>query len=138
MSLFIDSDVIISSLLSDSGAAHLVIHHSQLNPIISSISVSELRIVTDRLGIESGKLEALIASRFSVVPLTKNLQIIKKEYEKFVSDNNDAHIVAGAHSAGSKYLISYNIKHFKTDALKNELDILVMTPGIFMQFLRSN
>jgi len=138
MHLFIDSDVIISSLLSDSGAAHLVIHHSQLKPIISLISVSELRIVADRLGIESGKLETLITSRFSVIPLTKNLQTIKKEYEKFVSDNNDAHIVAGAHCAGSKYLISYNLEHFESDVLKNELDILVMTPGIFMQFLRSN
>ena len=138
MNFFVDSDVVISSLLSVTGAAYTLIQDPKLKPTISSISVSELQIVANRLGIKATELETLIASQFSVVKIGKNLSTIKDEYGQYVSDINDAHIVSGAHSAGSKYLISYNLKHFKTDKIKNELDILVMTPALFMQFLRSN
>lgn len=138
MNVFIDSDVVISALLSSTGAAHVLIHHDRLKSVISSISFSELQIVAKRLGIKSDQLETLIESRFSVLKISQSLQAIKQEYGQYVGDINDAHIVAGARSAGVKYLISYNLKHFKTDRIKSELDILIITPALFMQFLRSN
>jgi len=108
MRIFIDSDVVISSL-------------------ISSISLKELRAV----------VEMLVKNRFEVFPLTKELGEIKEEYVQYVTDINDAHIVAGAYSTKVKYLISYNLKHFKKDKMKNELGLILLTPALFLQYLRS-
>ena len=107
MRVFIDSDVVISSLLPSSGAALLLLNQSTIKPVISSISFKELRIVINRISIEPEKLEVLIKNRFEVFPINKKLEKIKEEYIQFVGDVSDAHIVAGAHEAKIKYIISY-------------------------------
>lgn len=89
------------------------------------------------MSIEREKLETLIESHFEVVHITKKLGEMKQEYINYVTDINDAHIVAGAHNAKVKYIISYNLKHFKTDKIKDELDLLLLTPALFLQYLRS-
>ncbi|MDP3974666.1 MAG: PIN domain-containing protein [bacterium] len=137
MRVFIDSDVVISSLISSSGAAYFLLHQSQIKPVISSISLKELRVVVKRMGIELEKLEVLIKNRFEVFPLIKELKGIKEEYVQYVTDIDDTHIVAGAYSAKVKYLISYNLKHFKKDKIKNELGLILLTPALFLQYLRS-
>lgn len=137
MRIFIDSDVVISSLISSSGAAYFLLNQSQMRPVISSISLMELRIVVKRMKIESEKLETLVKNNFEVFPLPKELGEIKEEYVQYVIDIDDAHIVAGAHSAKVKYLISYNLKHFKKDKMKNELGLILLTPALFLQYLRS-
>lgn len=137
MRVFIDSDVVISSLISSSGAAYFLLHQSQIKPVISSISLKELRVVVKRMGIELEKLETLIKNRFEVFPLTKKLKGVKEEYIQYVTDVDDSHIVAGAHNAKVKYLISYNLKHFKKDKIKNELGLILLTPALFLQYLRS-
>ncbi|HCS78913.1 TPA: hypothetical protein DIV55_04185 [Patescibacteria group bacterium] len=137
MHVFIDSDVVISSLLSSTGAAYFLLNQSQIKPIISPVSLKELTIVTKRMSIASQKLELLVKERFEVFNITGELKEIRQEYADYVTDINDAHIVVGAHSAKVKYLISYNLKHFKTDNIKGELDILLLTPALFLQYLRS-
>lgn len=137
MRVFIDSDVVISSLISSSGAAYFLLNQSQIKPIISSISLKELKIVVKRMGLESDKLEMLLKNHFKIFPLIKELKEIKEEYAKYVIDVNDTHIVAGAHGAKVKYLISYNLKHFKKDKIKNELGLILLTPALFLQYLRS-
>ena len=137
MRVFIDSDVVISFLLSSTGAAYFLLNQSQIEPVISSLSQKELRIVAKRMGIEIEKLETLIENRFEVINITKKLEEVKQEYVHYVTDINDAHIVAGAHNAKVKYIISYNLKHFKTDKIKDELDVLLLTPALFLQYLRS-
>lgn len=138
MRVFIDSDVVISSLISSKGAAYSLLQQSKIKPIISSVSDKELRAVIKRLGIKPEKLDELIKQRFEVVEISRNLKEIKQRYSKYVTDENDAHIVAGGDNANVKYLISYNLRHFKTDKIKDELDILVMTPALFLQYLRSS
>lgn len=137
MRVFIDTDVVISSLLSSSGASYFLLNQSQIKPVISSISKKELRIVVKRMDIEEEQLKMLIKNRIEVCKVTKELKEVKQEYKKYVTDINDAHIVAGAHIAKAKYLISYNLKHFKTDTIKDELHILLLTPALFLQYLRS-
>lgn len=137
MRVFIDSDVIISSLLSKTGAAYFLLNQSQIEPVISSISLKELQIVVKRMSIQEEKLELLIKNRMEVFNITKELKKVKQKYEKYVTDINDAHIVAGAHDSKVKYIISYNLKHFKTDKIKDQLDILLLTPALFLQYLRS-
>ena len=138
MNVFIDSNVVISSLISSRGAAYALLHQSSFTPTISSVSYQELRIVTKKMNLPLKKLEVLVKKHCQVVKLTQKLPVIKQQFANYVTDINDAYIVAGAHSAKAKYLISYNLKHFQTTAIKDKLDILIMTPALFLQFLRSN
>lgn len=137
MRIFIDSDVVISSLISSAGAAYFLLNELPLKPVTSSVSTKELKIVVERMKIKSESLETLIDKRFEVFRLVKDLEKIKKEYGQYVTDINDAHIVAGASEAGVKYLISYNLKHFKKDKIKDELGLILLTPALFLQYWRS-
>ncbi len=126
MKVFVDSDVIISSLISNSGAAsELINNHPEVIKIISDFSQKELEIVKSRL---------------KIVKATPPLDLIKiigvKNYSIYSTDPNDAHIVTGADQAQVKFLITYNLKHYKIDKIKRELNIIVMTPGMFLQYLR--
>ena len=138
MRIFLDSDVIISSLLSSSGASHFLIHQTQVKLLISSISHKELKVVIKRLNIEPSKLKDLVNKKFEVLKINNSQEDIKQKYMDFVVDIGDANIVAGANKGNSKYLITYNLKHFKKDKIKNELDISIMTPALFLQYLRLN
>lgn len=137
MRIFIDSDVVISSLISSAGAAYFLLNELPLKPVISLVSTKELKIVVERMKIKSESLETLIDKRFEVFRLVKDLEKIKKEYGQYVTDINDAHIVAGASESGVKYLISYNLKHFKKDKIKDESGLILLTPALFLQYWRS-
>ncbi len=136
-SAFADSDVIISSLLSDRGAAFLLLNQNKNTFFISSFSVSELKIVVGRLGIEKQKLDDLIKKRLKVLDLKENNKKIKEKYGSYVFDENDAHILAGAVKSEVKFLLTYNLKHFKKEKIKEEFDLLIFTPAEFLQYLRS-
>lgn len=135
--VFVDSDVVISALLSSSGAANFLLQKKDVKPVISTVSLKELRIVAKRMEIKLEKLEKLIRDRFEVIKILQSLNQVKKKYNGFVIDINDAHIIAGVKEAGVKYLVSYNIRHFKTDQIKEEFGVLLFTPALFLQYLRS-
>lgn len=137
ITIFIDSDVVIASMLSFSGASHYLLHMIKQKMYISTYSQKELQIVMERLGIEINKLERLEKDVLKIVTLHDRLEQIKKEYMKFVLDENDAHIVAGAAKAKAKFLITYNTKDFKNDAIKDAFGCIVTTPANFLQYLRS-
>ena len=134
--VFVDSDVIISSLISQNGAAYVLINNSQLKLFISDVSFRELKIVVKRLNLNEDKLEELINKKFKVIRLTQKLDIIKEKYAEFVMDINDSHIVAGAVGSKAKFLITYNLKHFKSDKIKLDFECLLMNPAEFLQYLR--
>lgn len=126
MRVFIDSDVIISSLISNIGAAAQLLNTGDnITKIISNLSQKELKIVMSRLKISKSlpKLKVLTI---------KNV----KKYSIYSIDPNDAHIIAGADQVNAKFLITYNLKHYKIDKIKQDLGIIIMTPGIFLQYLR--
>lgn len=136
LKIFLDSDVVISSLISTAGAAFLLINSKNLNLFISNLSLQELEIVADRLSIDKSKLNNLIKKKFNLIQLKEKLEDLKKKYEDYVTDPNDAHIVAGAVKAKVKFLTSYNIKHFRADKIKNDLNIIVITPANLLQYFR--
>ncbi|TSC86082.1 MAG: Uncharacterized protein G01um101416_732 [Microgenomates group bacterium Gr01-1014_16] len=126
MKVFVDSDVVISSLISDTGAsAQLLKTNNEIKKIISNLSQKELEIVKARLKIDRPlpKLETIIISNI-------------KKYSIYSTDPNDAHIVAGAHQAKARFLITYNLKHYRIEKIKQDMNIIVMTPGTFLQYLR--
>jgi predicted nucleic acid-binding protein len=135
--IFVDSDVIISSLISERGAAYLLIHKNKLDLFVSNLSVKEIGIVLKRLRYSKNKLRSLIRDKFKQVRLKEGVEGIKKQFGEYVLDFNDAHIVAGAQEAKAKFLVSYNIKDFKIDKIKKDFGIIVTTPANFLQYLRS-
>lgn len=138
LKVFVDSDVIISSLISSSGAAFLLLNETDdLDLFISTVSNQELLEVVHRLHLSQEKLENLINKRLSTTLLKKSLEEIKMEFSKYVLDIDDAHIVAGAKEANVQFLISYNTKHFKADKLKEDFNIILTTPANLLQYLRS-
>ena len=69
MRVFIDSDVIISSLLSSKGVAFKLLHEKDIIPIVSTASLKELRVVCKRLHIANDALETLIQKKCTVISL---------------------------------------------------------------------
>lgn len=135
--VFVDSDVVISSLLSQKGAAYLLLTASTIKRFISNISQLELERVAKRLTIDGQRLIQMLDSRVSIITLATELEAVKEAYHSYVTDLNDAHIVAGAVQAKTKFLITYNMRDFKADKIKQDFGIIVLQPGSFLQYVRS-
>ena len=75
--------------------------------------------------------------QFRLVKLKDNIDVLKTKYGQFVFDYNDAHIVAGVKESSANFLVTYNLKHFKKDLIKQNLKAITLTPALFLQYLRS-
>lgn len=137
MKIFLDSDVVLSSLISKKGAAYFILNRSKNKKIISNYSTEEMIRVAERGKVDKETLSNLVKERLEIVKSDKSLKIIKKEYKKYVKDENDAHIVVGARQSKAKILLTYNTKHFLKEKIKKDFGISIMTPGKFLQYLRS-
>jgi len=136
MDVYVDSDVVISSLLSRTGTAYYLLNDSTITPIISSVSREEIEKVILRKGIEQEQFRELIQKRLKIVTIKQSVSALKVKYLSYVLDVNDAHIVAGAKAANVDFLLTYNLKHYKTTKLKADFNIHVLTPALFLQYLR--
>lgn len=135
--VYVDSDVVISSLISKIGAAHILLFDAPIVPILSDLSVRELERVAMELHIASNALKKLLKYKCTIVRLSEKIEISLKKYRAYCLDPNDAHVVAGAFLAKTPFLITYNMKHYKVEKIKQELGIIVLTPATFLQYLRS-
>lgn len=135
--VFLDSDVIISSIISFTGALYQLVNQKNIKFYISSLSYKELLIVTERLHLNKIKLVSLIKEKTIITKLKFDIKQIKNKYKDYVKDINDAHIIAGAIESKIKFIISYNLKHFEINKIKEDFKISIMTPGSFLQYLRS-
>ena len=80
--VFVDSDVVISSLLSDRGAAHILLQSSLVTCFVSQYSIDELRRVVERLSLKQSDLNVLI-KKFSVEPIKESLVVVRSRYAKY-------------------------------------------------------
>lgn len=136
--VFVDSDVIISSLISSSGAAYFLLNQAHgLKFFISNISQNELLEVAKELKLDQAKLKNLLRKRFEKVPIKEKLAEIKLSCCEYTIDPGDAHIIAGAKESKANFLVSFNVRHFKTDKIKKDFNIAVITPANLLQYLRS-
>lgn len=133
-SVFLDSDVVISSLISKKGAAFLLVNNKEIIKYISNISLKEIKIVVKRLKLKN--FESILVN-CEIIKIKGDLDEIKNKYNKFVTDKNDAHIICGAKVSTANFLITYNLKHFNKDLVKQSLKIITLTPALFLQYLRS-
>ncbi len=137
MKVFIDSDVIISSLISSSGAAfYLLNKRFNFDLYISNHSVNELRIVIKRKGLSENDFSKIIKN-VVVYENKYSLEYIKLNFMSYVFDIDDAHIVCSAKEINSDFLVTYNMKDYKIEKIKNEFDIIITKPANFLQYLRS-
>jgi len=134
---FIDSDVIISSIISKTGASNLLINNRQTKKYISNFSIRELQIVVKRMKLPQGELSK-IAKTLNIIELDQNFSKIQDTYKNCVSDKNDSHIIAGAVSSKCKFIISFNLKHYNREKIKKDFNISILTPGDFLQHLRKS
>ena len=123
MKIFLDSDVVISSVISKRGAAHFILNESKNKKIISNYSVEEMTRVAKRGKVDEKGLSYFINKSLKIVKSKKSLKKIKKEYKKYIKDENDAHIVAGANQSKAKIVL--------TPFVFNELRSSFLIPFLF-------
>lgn len=132
ISVFVDSDVVVSSIISEIGAAHILINEKFIiEKFVSDRSVVEIRQVSYRLRLSKIETEKALSG----FKLVKNSDI--KKFREYIFDDFDEPIINGAVEAKAKFLVTYNLKHYNLEKIKRDLDILVMSPGKFLQYLRS-
>lgn len=135
MKVFFDSDVIIAALLSNKGASSSLINLAVITGYVSNYSVEELKTVIKRNNMDIVALNKLLL-KVDTIKIEEQISLVKKIYTSYVLDDNDAHIVAGAHLSKAEFLITFNLKHFNTNNIKNDMQITAMQPGPFLQYLR--
>lgn len=136
--VFVDSDVVVSSFISATGAAFLLLNDTKdIELYVSNFSAIELSRVTERLNIESGKLDSVLITQLERVEIALTYEQVKQQFAQYVLDPDDAHIVAGAKESKAVFLVTYNIRHFDAEKLKQHFQLIVLTPGLFLQYLRS-
>lgn len=135
--VFVDSDVVISSLISQKGAAYILMHDIRINRFISDISFSELKRVTDVLQLSQNAMEKCVKTQCKIVIIADKKSTMLKRFAIYTSDTKDEHIVLGAKQANAKFLVTYNTKHFRTDKIREDLGIIVLTHAFLLQYLRS-
>ncbi len=134
--VFLDTDVIISALLSKTGASFEIIKNPKVDKIVSTGIEKEVVEVAKRLGIDREDAKGVLKNcKITSLSLTKK-NIINK-YSSHVFDKEDIHVVAGADLSESKFLLTHNIKHYKADRIGSNLKVIVLKPGDFLQYLRS-
>lgn len=134
--IFLDADVVVSALLSKSGASYELIKNPKVLKTVSKTVKKEVEEVTKKLNIDSERPERVL-KKINVTSLNLTKKEVLEKYNKFVFDKKDSHVVAGANRAKSKFLLTHNLRHYRVNKINAELGILVLKPGNFLQYLRS-
>lgn len=135
--VFIDSDVVISSLLSQTGASNLIVNNADLRSFISNFSHEELNRTVDKLGIDKNKLERILKTRLKIIKIKLDKEKILDRFASYTNDIKDAYIVAGAKAAQAKFLVTFNTKDYKIEKIQQDFGLRVILPGELLQYLRS-
>ncbi len=134
--VFLDTDVIISALLSKTGASFEIIKSPKVDKIVSTGIEREVAEVAKRLKIDRKDVKRVLKNcQIKSLSLTKK-NIIDK-YSSHVFDKEDVHVIAGADLSESKFLLTHNVRHYNADRINNKLRVIVLKPGNFLQYLRS-
>lgn len=132
--VFVDSDVIISSLISTRGAAHLLLHDRlNLTLTVADTQLPELKQVTKRLKLNPGRLNNLIDKKVKIIKPKKS---DFTDAENLTTDPNDRHIAVGIVASKPKFFVSYNLRHFRIEKIKTDLKVICLTPAQLLQYLR--
>ncbi len=132
--VFLDSDVILAALLSQTGASFEVLKNPRLSKYISGSIKLEVETVAKRLSLVN--FNATLFSDMKVVKINLDKERVVEKYLPFVLDAADSHVSAAAHKAKASFLLTHNTKHYRADKIKDNLQIITLKPGLFLQHLR--
>lgn len=140
--IFLDSSALVAGVLSETGAAHVLLLLGESEDIL--LTVSEMVIIESERAISTKSPKNIPVFRNSIV--TSNLTIVRdpttKEVEAnlyLISDPNDVPILLAAIKAKVDYLATHNRKHFLDDPKVAERSGLrIGIPGDVLAWLREN
>ncbi|MBI2008331.1 PIN domain-containing protein [Candidatus Amesbacteria bacterium] len=135
--LFVDSNVIVSCVRSQTGASYIVLHELSFRCHTSNECQKEIQEISTKQLLNPALVKRTI-SKLTVVNLKLSDAEILRRFGKYVTDLDDAHVIAGAKQVRAKFLLTHNLKHFQIDKIKKNLNIEVITPGRFVQSLRNS
>lgn len=135
--VFVDSDVIISSLISKTGAAYLLMRDVRLSRFVTDVSFIEFERVAGILHLSKKDLHILVQTKCTTIVIANKKDSMLKRMTVYTGDINDAHIILGAKQAEVKFLVTYNTKHYRIEKIREDLGIIVLTPAFLLQYLRS-
>ncbi len=131
--VFLDSDVIVSAILSSKGASFEILQNTHIKKVISEVIRAEVTEVMERLKISSG--ESMLQG-ITIMKHTVKKTRIAQMYIPYVLDEEDSHVVAGAHRSTARFLLTHNVKHYHVEKIKQDFNVITMKPGVFLQYLR--
>lgn len=136
--VFLDTNVFIAGLLSASGASSAVLDLGEAEEILIVVS-EQVLVELDRNMLS--KFPMLVARYRSFIQNLEPLladnpspALVKKVHQWIPTD--DAPIVAAAIHASADYLVSLDVRHFHTKALKAHVSIPIVTPSEFLHLFR--
>lgn len=133
--VFLDSDVVISALLSQKGASFEILKNSQFKKIITEAIKVEVGEVAKRLNIFLSPKD--VFQGIEVISLQLDRARLVETFLPYVLDEEDSHVVAGAQKAKVNFLLTHNVKHYHKEKIKDDFKIVTMKPGYFLQYVRS-
>lgn len=141
MKIVLDSDVIIAGLISPKGAGNFILkNYLSLKSIKICTSKQQLKEIQKVLKRPEfiWKPNLKLWKRFQ--KQTKKARIKENtlsQTKKFVTDPYDSPILTLAITSKAKFLLTYNLKHYLANKIKENFGILVISPGHFLQLQRA-
>jgi len=140
--IFLDSSALVAGVLSETGAAHVLLLLGESEDIL--LTVSEMVIIESERAITLKSPRNIPVLRNAIV--SSNLIIVRdpssKEIEAnlyLINDPNDVPILIAAMKAKVDYLATHNRKHFLDDPeVAERSGLRIGTPGDVLAWLREN
>jgi predicted nucleic acid-binding protein len=140
--IFLDSSALVAGVLSETGAAHVLLLLGESEDIL--LMVSEMVIIESERAITLKSPRNIPVLRNAIV--SSNLIIVRdpssKEIEAnlyLINDPNDVPILIAAMKANVDYLATHNRKHFLDDPeVAERSGLRIGTPSDVLAWLREN
>jgi len=140
--IFLDSSALVADILSETGAAHVLLMLGENEDIL--LTVSEMVIIESERAITLKSPKNIPILRNAIV--SSNLAIVRDPTQKeveanlyLINDPNDVPILVAAMKAKVDYLATHNRKHFLDDlTVAEKSGLRIGTPGDVLAWLREN
>jgi predicted nucleic acid-binding protein len=138
--VFLDSNVLLSGLVSGTGAARRVLELAELGLI--QLVLSDMVIVEVDRNLQAHGFEELL-------PLFRQYLLHLKPFKQpdpsksevlratKVINAKDAPILAAALEVEPDYLLTFDTRHFRTPAILKQVSFSIMTPAEFLESLKA-
>lgn len=134
--VFVDTNLLVSALISQKGASYEIVQNSNIVKIISPTVSKELTEVSKKFRFRNKDVETIL-KHLSLKKVSLKKEKLEEIYSGYVMDTKDTHVLSSAKESKTKFLLTHNIKHFRVEKINNDFGIIVIKPGNFLQYLRS-